>query len=171
MSAGFKEYMHKNGNAGITSVALDYACERDAITYDVISQKYCISKSAVKNCIEYCIIYCLIDLEDAIKAKNKAHRNQLKHISRYAVRTQSDYYYDKLFKQRLEYIESILNIEKICELQHKGQTYDNFVCDADIQDGYPAKDEFERQREKYVKNFFQEKKLVNEYQILLKITA
>lgn len=167
MSAtGLKKFIKEIGVNVAKDVALSYAYENDFVTYDELSIMYGIKKDAVRKCIEYCIIYCIIELGDAIAAKNKAHRNQIKHMPRYSVRTKSDDFYDKLFAQRLKYIKYLLNVEKICELQYKEQTYDDYVCDADIEDGYPSKDTFNKQKERLITAANLQRELVNEYYIL-----
>ena len=152
----FKKFMEKSGIMGIKHVALEYATENDFVTYDVLSKRHGITKNAVRCCIEYCIIYCIIEMKDAMAAKNKAHRNQMKYISRYAVRTKSDDFYDRIFRERQEYVESILGSKKELmsrrdEAEFKSKSHHDYVSSADINDGYSSQNAFDIQQEKLTK--------------------
>ncbi len=155
-SSSFKTFMKKSGIKGVKDVALEYATENDFVTYDVLSKRHGITKDAVRCCIEYCIIYCIIETKDAIAAKNKAHRNQMSYMSRYAVRTKSDEFYDRIFRERLAYVESILGskeelMSRRDEAKFKSKSYHDYVSSADINDGYSSQNTFDIQQEKLMK--------------------
>ena len=130
----FNDFFEKFGVYGIRNVTIAYACENDAITYSILSERYGITRNAVQHCIEYSITNCLVNYKVAILAKNKAHRNQIKHMPKNSIRTSSDRYYEELLNKRsVKEIESQLDM-----LRHQSETHESFVCNADIKDGYPT---------------------------------
>ena len=143
----FEAFMKKCGISGIRDVALTYATQNDLVTYDVISEKYQITKSVVRRCIEYAIIYSLVDYNVALKAREKAHRNQIKHMTRYAVFTKSDRYYEGLFQKRLAYEETLPDAREIMSklnmLRYQRDTHEGYSSDKDINEGYPSKEDIE----------------------------
>ncbi len=109
----------KNHYNLITDVALDYATSQDDVTITVLSEKYDISYSTVRACIRYAVIHCLVHFTDVKKMKNKAHRNQVRHIQNpeKSIVTSSDKYYNKLIcKRRFNFVKAL--DEKLNEL-HK----------------------------------------------------
>ncbi len=112
----FSEIKKNNFNL-ITEIALDYATSEDDVTLTVLSEKYNISYSTVRSCIRYAVIHCLVYFTDVRKMKNKAHRNQVRHIQnpKGEVVTSSDKYYARLIYNRRFNLARILD-KKINEL-------------------------------------------------------
>ncbi len=98
----FKKFLKEKGEKGIGYVAADYATLEDSVTIYVLSEKYNISKSAVRTCIRYAVVEGLVSYSVANKMKEKAHRNQIRHTpdSEENAVTTSDKYYDRLFRMR-----------------------------------------------------------------------
>lgn len=101
----------------IADVALDYASSDDDVTLTVLSEKYNISYSTVRSCIRYAVIHCLVHFTEVRKMKNKAHRNQVRHIKNHKgeIVTSSDKYYARLIFNRRFNLASILD-KKVNEL-------------------------------------------------------
>ena len=78
----FKTFFKNSGVNGIRNVTLAYALEADSTTFDVLSERYGITRRSVRHCIEHCIINCIVDYDTAMQVKEKAHRNQMKHMKK-----------------------------------------------------------------------------------------
>ena len=113
----YETFYKDSGVAGIKNVARAYAFEADTTTFDVLSERFNITNRAVRHCIEHAIVNCMIDYESSVLIKEKAHRNQTKHMNKSSVRTLSDKYYEELFRRRLAYVRKLSN-EKVIEIAH-----------------------------------------------------
>lgn len=113
----FETFLKSSGLKGVREVALVYALEGDTTTIDEVMVRYRLSKRAVRHCIKLAIVECLIDYATAIMIKQKAHRNQAKHLKETSVYTKSDAYFDKLLRERAKYIETLPE-EKIYDIAY-----------------------------------------------------
>ena len=119
----FRKYFKQYGEKGVCSVATDYATLADSVTIYVLSEKYNISKGAVRSAIRYTVENCLVSYSVANKMKAKAHRNQKRHTDDAdSVPTSSDRYYDRLFKSRDDKIVTSLK-SQINEISGKLEEY------------------------------------------------
>ena len=123
----FKTFFKNSGVNGIRNVTLAYAFEADSTTFDVLSERYGITRRSVRHCIEHCIINCLVDYDTAMHVKEKSHRNQMKHMKKDSVRTTSDKFYEKLFGKRLTYVKNLPD-EKVIEVAYLYMANPNMSC-------------------------------------------
>ena len=123
----FKDFFEKSGVAGVKNVALSYAYGNDTVTFSSISDNFSITERAVQHCIKHAIINCICSYKDALLIKEKAHRNQLKHMKETSVRTTSDKYYESILRKRLEFIKNIPD-ERVIEFVYLYMSNPNLSC-------------------------------------------
>ncbi len=97
----FTTFLKEKGVGGIKLVALDYATNDAFTTIDALADVYNLSPVTISKIIRYAIENCVITYQMCIRIKEKAHLNQVRHITKGNRRhTPSDSYYDELLENR-----------------------------------------------------------------------
>lgn len=123
----FKDFFEKSGVTGVKNVALTYAHGNDTVTFSSISDSFMITERAVQHCIKHAIINCICSYKEALLIKEKAHRNQLKHMKETSVRTTSDKYYEGILRKRLEFVKELPD-ERVIEVVYLYMANPNLSC-------------------------------------------
>ena len=104
----FELFLDKVGSGGIKSIALDYATSDTFTTLRSLADAYNVSESIVSQSIKYAIEHCLITYQQSISIKEKARRNQLRHIKDgQSWSAPSDSYYEEVLANRKKFVNTL----------------------------------------------------------------